>query len=92
MCSQDDAPDTKKHFTRAPVQDRLLPGDRCSSFRPFLLHQQRRLLVRTGQPPHCHLHFKDIPEEETLGGGISFNQCWNGTGWYFSTHLRYTMQ
>lgn len=27
MCSQDDAPDTKKHFTRAPVQDGSLPRD-----------------------------------------------------------------
>ena len=32
MCSQDDAPDTKKHFTRAPVQDGSLPWDGCSSF------------------------------------------------------------
>lgn len=35
MCSQDDAPDTKKHFTRAPVQDGSAPRDRRASFRPF---------------------------------------------------------
>lgn len=32
MCFQDDAPDTKKHFTRDPVQEKLLPGECCSSF------------------------------------------------------------
>lgn len=32
MCFQDDAPDTKKHFTGDPVQDGSLPGECCSSF------------------------------------------------------------
>lgn len=30
MCSQDDAPDTKKHFTRDPVQDGWLSGDKAA--------------------------------------------------------------
>ena len=67
MCSQDDAPDTKKHFTRAPVQDGSLPRECCSSFHlrsynPLFFFSANRdpCWCALDSLPSSHLSFTDI--------------------------------
>lgn len=59
MCSQDDAPDTKKHFTRTPLQDKSLPGESRSSFHP---QSYNPFFFPPAETPDglisCHLNFQ----------------------------------